>query len=73
MSPTPDRLTALDAAFLHIEREGLPIHVASVATFEAAPLLDEDGNLRLAELRQQASARLAAEIDKHQNSWNSVR
>lgn len=58
MSPTRDRLTALDAAFLHIERDGLPIHVASVATFEAAPLLDDDGNLRLEELRQQASARL---------------
>lgn len=53
-----DRLTALDAAFLHIEREGLPIHVSSVATFEAAPLVDRDGHLRLDELRTQVTARL---------------
>lgn len=56
----PDRLTALDAAFLHIEREGLPIHVASVATFEAGPLLDDGGHLRLDELRAQVGARLDA-------------
>ena len=57
---TTDRLTALDASFLHIERDGLPVHVASVATFEDAPLLDEDGQLRLDELRAQVVARLHA-------------
>ena len=55
-----DRLTALDAAFLHIEREGLPVHIGSVGTFEAGPLLDERGELRLAELRTQVAARLDA-------------
>jgi WS/DGAT/MGAT family acyltransferase len=55
---TTDRLTALDAGFLHMERDGLPLHVASVATFEGAPLLDEDGHLRLDELRAQVVARL---------------
>ena len=29
-----DRLSALDASFLHLERPGIPIHVGSVATFE---------------------------------------
>lgn len=53
-----DRLTALDAAFLHIEREGLPVHIGSVATFEAGPLLDPGGRLRLGELRAQVEARL---------------
>lgn len=55
-----DRLTALDAAFLHIEREGLPVHIGSAATFEAEPLLDERGQLRLDELRAQVEARLDA-------------
>ena len=53
-----DRLTSLDAAFLHIEREGLPVHIGSVATFEAGPLLDGRGRLRLDELRTQVEARL---------------
>ena len=53
-----DRLTALDAAFLHIEREGLPVHIGSVATFEAGPLLDRRGRLRIDELRAQVEARL---------------
>jgi WS/DGAT/MGAT family acyltransferase len=53
-----DRLTALDAAFLHIERKGLPVHIGSVATFEAGPLLDRAGRLRLDELRAQVEARL---------------
>ena len=57
---TRRRLTALDAAFLHIERPGLPIHVASVATFEAGPLLDAAGRLRLEELQEQALTRLRA-------------
>lgn len=54
----PERLTALDAAFLRIERDGLPVHIGSVGTFEAAPLLDERGELRLDELRAQVSSRL---------------
>jgi WS/DGAT/MGAT family acyltransferase len=61
MSPAaPDRLTALDVAFLHIERDGLPIHVASVGIFEAGPLLDDAGHLRLDELRAQVEGRLDA-------------
>lgn len=53
----PDRLTALDEAFLEIEREGLPIHVSSVGVFEGEPLLD-DGRLRLDELRAHIAGRL---------------
>ena len=60
MSAAPDRLSALDTAFLHIERAGLPIHIGSVATFDARPLLDADGHLRLAEIRAQVAARLDA-------------
>jgi diacylglycerol O-acyltransferase / wax synthase len=40
--PNPDRLTAIDAAFLHLEAGGAHMHVASVAIFEgAAPTHDE--------------------------------
>jgi diacylglycerol O-acyltransferase / wax synthase len=38
----PDRLTALDSAFLHMEDQGALMHVASVMTFEGdAPEYDE--------------------------------
>jgi WS/DGAT/MGAT family acyltransferase len=57
---TVDRLTALDASFVWFERPGVPIHVGAVATFEAAPLLDGSGRLRLAELREHIAGRLDA-------------
>ena len=53
-----DRLTALDASFVWLEHPGVPIHVGAVATFEAAPLLDGDGRLRLDELRARIEARI---------------
>ena len=37
MARNPNRLTALDSAFLHIEDSGAHMHVASVMTFEGAP------------------------------------
>ena len=55
---TTDRLTALDASFLWLEHPGAPIHVGAVATFEAAPLLDARGRLRLADIRGRVAARL---------------
>jgi WS/DGAT/MGAT family acyltransferase len=57
---TVDRLTALDASFVWFERTETPIHVGAVATFEAAPLLDAHGHLRLADLRDRIGARLDA-------------
>jgi len=53
-----DRLTALDASFVWFEHAGAPAHIGSVATFEAAPLLDPSGRLRLADIRQRIDARL---------------
>jgi diacylglycerol O-acyltransferase len=35
--PNRDRLTALDAGFLHLEREGAHMHVASILVFEGEP------------------------------------
>ncbi|HEX2085645.1 MAG TPA: wax ester/triacylglycerol synthase domain-containing protein, partial [Solirubrobacteraceae bacterium] len=37
MARNPNRLTALDSAFLHIEDTGAHMHVASVMTFEGDP------------------------------------
>jgi len=53
-----DRLTALDASFVWFEHAGAPAHIGSVATFEAAPLLDPSGRLRLADIRRRIDARL---------------
>jgi diacylglycerol O-acyltransferase / wax synthase len=55
-----DRLSALDSSFVWFEKPGAPIHVGAVATFEAAPLLDERGRLRLADLRKRFDARIDA-------------
>ena len=40
-----DRLTGLDASFLHLESEAQPMHVGSLATFEGAPFFDAAGHL----------------------------
>ncbi len=40
--PNPDRLSGLDASFLHLENDGAHMHVAGVLTFEGeAPDFDE--------------------------------
>jgi diacylglycerol O-acyltransferase / wax synthase len=53
-----DRLTALDASFLHLEHEGTPMHVGAVSTFEAPPLLDRRGHVRIRAIRRELAARL---------------
>jgi WS/DGAT/MGAT family acyltransferase len=42
-----DRLSAIDAAFLAVEDANSHMHIGSVALFEAAPLLRDDGGLDL--------------------------
>ncbi|HET6951731.1 MAG TPA: wax ester/triacylglycerol synthase family O-acyltransferase [Acidimicrobiales bacterium] len=53
-----DRLSMLDSAFLWLEHPGRPIHIGAVATFEAAPLLDGSGRLRIDEIRDRLAGRL---------------
>ncbi len=55
---TARSLTALDAAFLLLEDQGTPMHLASIGIFEGGPLLNQRGELRLADLRQLVSYRL---------------
>jgi WS/DGAT/MGAT family acyltransferase len=51
-------LSPLDAAFLHIESERTPMHMASVGIFEGSPLLDAEGRLRLGDIRRLIASRL---------------
>jgi len=53
-----DRLSALDASFLHLESPETPMHVGSLGIFEGAPFLDGSGRFRLAEVRALVASRL---------------
>ena len=53
-----DRLTGLDASFLHLESEAQPMHVGSLATFEGAPFFDEAGSFRIEDAREVILSRL---------------
>ena len=56
--PDAKALSPLDSAFLHVESDGTPMHMASIGIFEGASLVDADGSLRLDDLRQLISSRL---------------
>ena len=51
-------LTPLDAAFLHVESDRTPMHIASVGMFEGGPLYGADGTLRIDDVRRLIASRL---------------
>ncbi len=53
-----DRLSSLDASFLHLERPEYPMHVGAVSVLEGAPFFDADGRFRIAEVRDLVLSRL---------------
>lgn len=53
-----DRLTALDASFLHMESLETPMHVGAVSVFEGEPFFDASGRFRLADVRRLVASRL---------------
>ena len=53
-----DRLTALDASFLHMERLEYPMHVGAVSVLEGAHFFDENGHFRIGEMRDLVQSRL---------------
>jgi diacylglycerol O-acyltransferase len=55
---TYDRLSALDASFLHIERLEFPMHVGAVSIFEGEPFFDENGRFKIGEVRDLVLSRL---------------
>jgi diacylglycerol O-acyltransferase / wax synthase len=56
--PAYERLTALDASFLHAEGETTPMHVGALSVFEGAPFFDRDGAFRLTDVRRRVESRL---------------
>ncbi len=55
---TNDRLSALDASFLHLESAETPMHVGTLAIFEGERLVDSTARFRLAEVRALVASRL---------------
>ena len=53
-----DRLTSLDASFLHMERLEYPMHVGAVSVIEGAPFFDANGHFRINEVRDLVQSRL---------------
>jgi diacylglycerol O-acyltransferase / wax synthase len=51
-------LSPLESVFLQLESPEAPMHMASIGIFEGAPLLDDDGELRLRDLRALIESRL---------------
>jgi WS/DGAT/MGAT family acyltransferase len=53
-----ERMTALDASFLHAETPRTPLHIGSLSVFEGAPFFDDRGAFRLDDVRRRVSERL---------------
>lgn len=54
-----DRLGSLDTGFLVLESPTTPMHIGSLTYLEGGPLRDQDGHIRLSELRRLVDERLA--------------
>jgi diacylglycerol O-acyltransferase len=53
-----DRLSSLDASFLHLERPEYPMHVGAVSVLEGAPFFNAEGRFRIDEVRDLVLSRL---------------
>ena len=53
-----DRLSALDASFLHMERLEYPMHVGALSVLEGAPFFDATGRFRIGDVRDLVLSRL---------------
>ena len=53
-----DRLSSLDASFLHLERPEYPMHVGAVSILEGEPFFGADGRLRIDAVRDLVLSRL---------------
>jgi diacylglycerol O-acyltransferase len=53
-----DRLSALDASFLHMERAEYPMHVGAVSVLEGGPFFDSSGFVRISDVRDLVLSRL---------------
>jgi diacylglycerol O-acyltransferase len=57
---THERLSTQDTALYCAETQRAPLQIGALALFEAGPLLDSSGHIRLEELRERLEARLDA-------------
>jgi diacylglycerol O-acyltransferase len=53
-----DRLSALDASFLHLERLETPMHVGALTVFEGASFFSPEGRFRIGAVRELVESRL---------------
>ncbi len=53
-----DRLSSLDASFLHMEQLEYPMHVGAVSVFEPGNLCDGSGHFRIDDVRHLVESRL---------------
>jgi diacylglycerol O-acyltransferase / wax synthase len=53
-----DRLSSLDASFLHLERPEYPMHVGAVSVLEGEPFFGADGRFRIEDVRDLVLSRL---------------
>lgn len=59
MNATLERMTALDAAFLHAENDSVPLHIGSLSWFEGEPFgQGPDGQFAIEAVRRRVSERL---------------
>lgn len=61
-----NRLSALDATFLEIEKPDVHMHVGAVAVFDASPLTNADGALEMERIRGTIEAALSESPRFHQ-------
>jgi WS/DGAT/MGAT family acyltransferase len=54
----PEALSALESAFLHLERGRNPIHIGTIAVLEGPPLRDPQGRLEVGRIREHIEGRL---------------
>jgi len=53
-----DRLTSLDASFLHLERPEFPMHVGAMSILEGSTFFDDAGHFRISDARDLVLSRL---------------
>ncbi|MGO9559385.1 MAG: wax ester/triacylglycerol synthase domain-containing protein, partial [Acidimicrobiales bacterium] len=56
--PAAETLSPLDSFFLYLESARTPMHGGSVGIFEAAPMRDRRGRLRIRAIRSEVDSRL---------------
>jgi WS/DGAT/MGAT family acyltransferase len=57
-STAPERLSALDTGFLRLETAETPMHLGAAFLLDGDPLRDDDGTIRVGDIRRHVEARL---------------